>query len=221
MLPRPLFIHLCLSPRANPPKAVHQVPRQPSPIPGVTGGRGRQQQAGAGRGHAAAAESGCVGHGGIHSPSPTEELWHSPSARIGARWILPRNRRPWQTGSKAEKLPVPACLLKNTTPGMLQLRLRPAWPAGQPSTARPACRGTGYPYQRSTRIAPATSSVKVGFAWLCEMQAPKLKMGNATVKTALNFPYLPHSNTLWLQQCVGRNGKSNNTWECFTSVSNF
>lgn len=215
--PRPPFIHRCLAPqlpRANPPKAVHEVPLAALPhckgygFVGKEGLQSRQELAGAaGRRVMRKRRAAVRGKGGLCPPAPIEKIWHSPSAQVGAGRILPQNTRPWQTGSRAQKLPVPACLLKNTTPGVL--RLRPVWLASPPQHGQPV-EARGYRHQRSAL------SVKGRLCFTLWNASLETKNGECDLKNRSSFSVSSsqlHSDALCLLQCFGRNGRSNNKWK--------
>lgn len=128
-------------------------PRAALPSAGLTGRAGGQPcEPGAGRqlpvvaldrlGSAPATQRGQR----VGSASHTEPT-NSPSPNGSARRALPYIARPLQTGSKVERLALPACLLTNTTPSVLQrlpalavpLSVRPssAWLSSSPRMRSP------------------------------------------------------------------------------------
>lgn len=156
MLPSQPFTHRTLPallPRAKHPKAEQEVPLPALPNRGGAGGRGRLEQI----------VRGAEGSARLRSSAAAGELWHSPPARFGSGQIAPQNRRPWQTGSGVEKLPVPACLLKNTTPAVPQ--------PGRPCPPLPSPPGLPPAQACEHRSSSDTSEGSLGL--LCQKQHPR------------------------------------------------
>lgn len=125
----PLFTALCIPPQLHQAALLQKAGterRAALPSAGLTGRAGGQPcepEAGwqppvialAWLGSAPATQSGQRA-GSVSHTEPTD----SPSPNGSARQVLPYITRPLQTGSKVERLALPACLLTDTTPGVLQ-----------------------------------------------------------------------------------------------------
>lgn len=94
----------------------------------------------------------------VGSVSHTEPT-NSPSPNGSARRALPYITRPLQTGSKVERLALPACLLTNTTPSVLQRLPALAVPLSvPPAHGSPPARGCGHPGSSDHRLASMAST---------------------------------------------------------------